>query len=186
MITRKKIVFIALLSVLLSSCKSERLKETGGPVKDGIAEKQSSNNQRETQTKQLIDDGFVFEVIDKDLPISYFKSQFELVEEQVLKNRHDTSVSDTVMIFSNGPDTANFYVSPSKAILQEVVVNSQQITLNDSIKVGAYDQVIKRKFNLEALPDSLIVKDFENSSHFLFTFQQGRIDRIVYKAKYLD
>ncbi len=184
---QKIILFAVLLSIFSSSCKSEPSKDRNEPEKKVITENQASNNQDTTQvTKFVDDDEFVFGVIDNDLPISYFKSQFNLIEKQVIQNQHNPALSDTVMIFSNGKDTANFYVSPSNTILQEAVINSQEIVLNDSIKVGTDDEVLKRRFNLKSIPDSLVVKDFENSSYFLFTFQKSKIDRIVYKARYYD
>lgn len=187
MIRKKNIVIGVLVSILSISCKSEPSRDGKELESKDIAENRISNNQDTTQaTKFVDDDEFVFGVIDNDLPIAYFKSHFNLIEKQIIQNQHNTTLSDTVMIFSNGKDTANFYVSPSNTILQEVTINSQEIILNDSIKVGADNEVLKRKFNLEAVSDSLIVKDFENSSYFLFTFQKGKIDRIVYKARYFD
>ena len=185
---RQKIVlFAVLLSILSSLCKSKPSKEISESEKKDVAERQTSNNQDTIQATRFIDDDeFIFGVIDNDLSFSYFKKQFNLIEKQVIQNQHNFTVSDTVMIFSNGKDTANFYVSPSNTILQAVAVNSQEIVLNDSIKVGVDDEVVKRRFNLEVMPDSLVVKDFENSSYFLFTFQQGKVDRIIYKARYFD
>lgn len=178
----KIIIKIVLLLTFSISCKSGELSKNRSE-----AEKQVSNNQDSIQaTKVVIDDEFLFKVVDNDLSFSYFKSHFDLIEKQVVQNRHNSAVSDTIMIFSNGKDRANFYVSSSNIILQKAAINSQEIVLNDNIKVGASDNVLKRRFNLEDVPDSLIVKDFENSSYFLFASQRGKINNIVYKATYID
>lgn len=184
---QKIIMLGVLLSVLLSSCKSGPSKNRNEFEKQVVAENQATNKQDTTQaTRVVIDDEFVFGVVDNDLSFPYFKSHFNLVEKQVIKNQHNSAVSDTIMIFSNGKDMANFYVSSSNIILQEAAINSQEIVLNNNIKVDASDKVLKSRFNLEDVPDSLIVKDFENSSYFLFTSRKGKIEKIVYKATYID
>ena len=188
----KMLALIASLFFLVS-CSSNETKfvQSEGEVtkaQDSINQTlQNQAVQKDTSKTIFIDnDEFVFKIIENELSLDFFRGNFNLIKREVIPNKHNPSLSDTVLVYTNGIDTANFYISQSNIILQEVLINSQEITLDNDIKIGVSKAIFKSKFDLIDVPDSLVIKDFENSSYFLFTFKDSQLDKIAYKARYLD
>ena len=93
---------------------------------------------------------------------------------------------DTLVSVSKGEDSATFYLSVSNTILMKLVANSKEIGLGDNIRVGADSDFIKSRFNLNVEPDSLFIEDFEASGYFLLSFQNSKLEKIIYQVKYMD
>lgn len=175
-----------LVSILLNACKLEQQQGEDDSRTNENSTALISNEEDSPTKKVLINDDFIFEALENDLSITRFQSTFDLVDKEIVPNRHNTSLNDTILTFGNDMDSASFYASATSAILQRAVLASPDITLTDSIRVGENEALLGRRLGLKKVPDSLMVKDLENSSHFLFILENGVIERIVYRASYID
>lgn len=172
-----------------SNNKADKLHETSKTTIE-IQNKSNTdneiNNEMAQTAKVISDDEFISKVIKNDLPFSYFRDRYDLAEKQVIQNRHDPSAKDTVFVYSNDKNMVNFYVSPSNTILQEALITSPEIILDNDIRIGVKDEIFKRKFNIEDTSDVLVVENIEGHLSFTFTFEKGELKKIVYKSRYLD
>ncbi|PZX56799.1 hypothetical protein [Algoriphagus chordae] len=146
-------------------------------------------NQDSSQTKKFInDDDFVFSVLDNELSFSYVESKIDIKSELIVPNIHNKSLNDTIVSFTNEKDFFKFHKASGNAILLEAEIKSDQYKIDSgAIKIGVPYNIFKDKFNLETAIDTLIVKDFENSSYFMFLFDENQmLNTILFKTRYLD
>jgi hypothetical protein len=141
----------------------------------------------DTLKKLIIDnDEFVYKILDNELTLDLVRVNFTSFKQKVIKNKYSSTKCDTIIVYNNGLDTIDFYISEANTILREAIINSQLIILDSNIRVGVSKELFMRKFELSTIPDLLVVKDFENTSYFVFTFKDDLLIKIFFEVRYLD
>ena len=181
-----KFIIISTGVILFFSCGSIGVNDSTKVIKSLATQAQSAQKQVLSKTVLVDNQGFILRSTKKALSIDFFRQNYRLINKQVIENKHDASFSDTIFSYSNSIDTANFYVSRTNTILQDAQINSQKVVLDNDIKIGGSGNVFKNQFKLKEVPDSLIIKDFEDTNFFLFVFRQNILRKIIYKSTYID
>ncbi|GEM_PF-7036480 len=185
---RNALILTLVTTCFLSNCGMVKTGRSLGSVEDGQVVDRDLEHAVANNSDTVIDDRFVREVLANDLSTSILRRRMQLVNIEAQANRHDSSVQDSLAVYSDGEDTAVIYISQTKALLQSLSLRSNKTALNDSIRVGIVESLMKHRFDLggkDAL-GLLLVKDLENSSHFRFEFHKGYLKRIEYETRYLD
>lgn len=184
-----KIMSIIMIFLIILACSFEKKEASIDTVLTNAISTRNELYQDSVQTKLLIsDDDFVFSVLDYDLNYDSIDSAFLKKDEFIVKNMHDNTINDTIVMFSRDSDSFKYYKGFDKKILMEAEIQSIDFKIaNDELYIGVEYNAFMNKFNVETFVDTLIVKDFENSNYFIFLFDSDeRLDRIIYKTRYLD
>ncbi len=189
-----KIMLNSWIIIIVFSCGSGTVKEKKGMISTvNSAEYEPSIKdlfvKDSVPTKIFINnDDFIFGILNNDLTYLYLEGTSTSKTETTVPNLHNKSVNDTIVTFFNRNDIFRFHKSPSNTILMEAEINSDHYELeNGQIKIGGPFNYFKDKLNIDTPVDTLIVKDFENSSYFMFMFDEFQmLNKIVYRSRYLD
>lgn len=173
------------INIILMSCQSSNNK-TSIKYNDSLNQQiHQEINVNKPEVKFITDDEFIANVIG-DLSSIFFSDEYNIFQKQILKNKFNPNVNDTLFVFSNKKDTLNFYKTPSKVIIQDAIINSDKIILTENISVGIDANVLKSKFDLLQIPDTLIVENIEGHLSIKFIVSEGKLTKIIYTSNYMD
>jgi len=179
---------------LFLSCNS---KKTDTFQDDSPNDKQDCNNRESINIEkpvkdlpkiELINDEFVRRVLEKDLLLENLKAIYQPTEitKQTLKNTHDSHAMDTILIFTKYGDSIQYYKGSGNLFPQKIVIHSDKILIDNSIRIGANKEVFNQKFNIKLVSNILIVRDTEEGSVYLFVFKDNLLTKIIYESSYVD
>lgn len=151
--------------------------------------KQNESIQKDTVKSEIIyDDEFIMRVIENDLTFSNLKMIYQpnVINENLLQNKHDQNKKDTLLTFTLGKDYIEFYKGGGNVLPQKMVISSGKLILDKDIKIGVDKGLFSQKFKNKLLSDTLVLQDLEGGNNFTFFFEQSILTRILYKAEYID
>lgn len=173
------------INIILISCQSSNNKIS---IKYDDSLNQQMHQEvdvNKPDVKFITDDEFIASVIG-DLSSIFFSNEYNILQKQILKNKFNPNVNDTLFVFSNKKDTLNFYKTPSKIIIQNAIINSDKIILTENISIGVDVNVLKSKFDLLQIPDTLIIENIEGHLSIKLIVLEGKLTKITYTSNYLD
>ncbi len=145
------------------------------------------NNQklRYNDTLEVINDEFIYDVLNEDVSYNFFKENFSQVSLMIHENQHYKDRFDSLVTFSNGIDSATYYIAAPNYILKELKIHSNKISIKNFQIGSSFDQV-KSYFGLKSKVSELIIRDLEYGNSIRFIFEDNKIKEIIFKSTYID
>ena len=189
----KTIIYILVSNtIIFLSCGSKEINDSYDNKKKSIVNNnviQNKVTQNDSLNKKLIIyDEFIRRVIENDLTLQNIKKVYQtnVIHEELIQNKHNTNIKDTLIIFTEGNDSICFYKGWGNTIPQKIVIFSEKLIIDKNIKIGVNKDLFHEKFKMEIIFDTLIMKDIEGGNIFTFIFIDNKLSKIIYQGNYLD
>lgn len=151
-------------------------------------EQDSDSTSFSTSTSKMFvsDDEFVFGALENELLYNHVKAGTIELARSIVPNKFVKSESDTIINLKSTNDYFTYYVSKSNTILMEASIKNSNFKLSRGLHVGVNASILSEAFRTEGRVDTLIVKDFENTSYFMFLIENEKLREIQYKSRFID
>ena len=137
----------------------------------------------------VIDNAFVYRVVATDLVYKNIASVYKnaKIDKVVVNNIHWPEIKDTISTFQLEGDTIKFYHAQDKIIPFYLSISSPKLTLDKTIKTGISSTLLKSKFKLKSVPDTVIVSDLEAGFTFNLILNSSKtvVNKITFDC-YID
>lgn len=186
------IPFCLAVLTLISCAKNEEKRAKDTVATNVITQTNNQNSgknleqQTRTDTTVIINDQFVYDVSEKYLTYDFYLKNYSVHAKQSVLNKHDRTITDTLVKFKKDSNSGEFYVAKENVILQYAQITNGPILKNTNFRIGASAAEIGKYFKIDQINRVLKIEDFEKTTAIYLDFKNNSLARFTYCALYLD
>ena len=144
--------------------------------------------QTDSKIPYFQNDPFVSKPFDFQLSVNNVNMKFGdflKLQKTPLKNQYDSSVTDTMFIFSTGQTKIKIYHSKISDVIESMHIVTDRIKLRKNIRVGMTRPDFEKAFGIKSIANEIQIGDLERNSVFKFSFSREKLVAIDYSG-YLE
>lgn len=172
---------------MIVSCKQKETKKA-----ESIDQKQTTELKVETEkkveeisiTEQYFENDSLRNLLESGLDELALNPKFELKTEPKI-NTHDKSITDTIKTRTFKENKIYSYKYQDREWIYSAKIRSSEFNFLDSIKIGIPKQTLENIIKSELESDLIKIRDLENTSVFIFKFENDILKTIDYQG-YVD
>ena len=184
---KRHILTSILFLFLIVSCKQKETKKAEQveqkPTTELKAETEKPNSEISIP-EQYFENDILRTILESELDKLALNPIFDLKTEP-RKNTHDQTITDTIKTRTFEMNEIYSYKYQNREWIYSAKIRSSEFKFLDSVKIGIKKQTLENILKSELESDLIKVGDLENTSVFIFTFENDTLKTIDYQG-YVD
>jgi len=185
---KKHLPILIGLLIILTSCKQKESQKTADNHQKPTTEIKAEIEETPIPEQYIENDSILTE-LESDLYKIAYQPKLLVLKEPV-RNRHtdpDVIVMDTIITRSFDKTKIEFYktLSEDEDWIYKATIQNSDFKLLDSIRVGTKRDSFEKRIKTELQSDFIKIGNLEQTSVFVFKFEDGILKSIDYEG-YLD
>lgn len=187
---KKHLVTAIGILILLVSCKQKEIEKPNASKQKSTTEfkvETEEKIEKITIPEQYIESDSLLTQLVSDLYKIVLNSNFEVGKEPI-RNRYtdaDVIVMDTIITHTFDNTNIKFHKTENKQWIYAASIENLDFKLLNSIGIGTRKVTLENRIKIELKSDLIKIGDFEQTSVFIFKFEDGIIKNIFYEG-YVD
>jgi hypothetical protein len=184
---KRQLLNTILILILIVSCKQKETRksepiEQKSPTELKVEkEKKVSEN---TIPEQYFENDSLLSELESDLEKIALYPKFDLIAEPKI-NTHDESVTDTIKTLTFDKTKIYSYRAKNWESIYSAKIENSDFEFLDSIKIGTKKENFEKQTKMESKSDLIKIGNLEQTSVFIFKFENGILKKIEYQG-YVD
>ena len=173
--------------ILIVSCKQKETKKAESidqkPTTELKAESKNSIEEIDVP-EQYFENDSLRNLLESELDKLALNPKFDLKAEPKI-NTHDKTITDTIKTRTFEKNKVYSYKYQNREWIYSANIRSSEFKFLDSVKIGIKKQTLENILKSELESDLIKIGDLENTSIFIFTFENDTLKTIDYQG-YVD
>ena len=184
---KRQLLNLIFILILIVSCNQRETKKTELIEQKSTTELKAETDKKVSETsipEQYFEIDSLRIILENELDNLTLNPKFDLKTEPKI-NTHDKSITDTIKTRTFKENKIYSYKYQDREWIYSAKIRSSEFNFLDSIKIGIPKQTLENIIKSELESDLIKIGDLENTSVFIFKFENGILKTIDYQG-YVD